>query len=266
MSDGAGGETAGTQTLARAVAVLKHLGAAGAAGLRLVDVQERVGLTRPTVHRILKSLGEHGFTARDPSGRRYVLGPELAILARAAETHTLDLQKLCHPHIVELARETGDTAFLMVRSGFELVCVDLQTGAYPVKTMTANIGTRRPIGIGAAGVAVLAALGEDEAKEALKAASPHQREYEKANDAAIFATLQNARKIGYALSDGMVLGSVRGVSVAILDQREPVAALVVASIRERISAARLPAIGALLNKQKSVIERKLLQYRAQAAS
>jgi DNA-binding IclR family transcriptional regulator len=251
----------GTQTLARAAAVLKHLGTGGSTGLRVSDVQAALGLTRPTAYRILNALVQHGFTTRDPSGHRYLLGPELALLARAAVSHTLDLQKLCQNEVIELARETGDTAFLLVRSGYELVCVDLKNGSYPIQTMTAAIGTRRPVGIGAAGVAVLAALGTDDASEALKACRARLGDYARANDAAILSALRQARKRGYALSVGMVHERVSGVAVAIMDKREPIASLLVTSISERISTTRIPTIVASLNKHKSIIERKVLNYR-----
>jgi DNA-binding IclR family transcriptional regulator len=261
MSESMKNDALGTQTLARAVAVLKHLGTGGSTGLRVSDVQQALGLTRPTAYRILNALVQHGFTARDSSGRRYLLGPELALLARAAISHTLDLQKLCQNDVIELARETGDAAFLLVRSGYELVCVDLKNGSYPIQTMTAAIGTRRPVGIGAAGVAVLAALDADEASKALKACRARLRDYPRANDAAILSAMQRARKLGYALSVGMVHEMVSGVAVALTDRREPIASLLVTSISERISAARIPAIVALLNKHKSIIERKVLHYR-----
>jgi DNA-binding IclR family transcriptional regulator len=251
----------GTQTLARAVAVLKHLGASGSAGLRVSEVQVALGLTRPTTYRILNALVEHGLTSRDSSGRRYLLGPELALLARAAVSHTLDLQKLCQNEIIELARETGDTSFLLVRSGYELVCVDLKNGTYPIQTMTAAIGTRRPVGIGAAGVAVLAALDEDEASQALKACKQQLGEYARVTEATISSALRQARKQGYALSVGMVHERVSGVAVAVMDRREPIASLLVTSISERISASRIPTIVAALNKHKLGIERKVLQHR-----
>jgi DNA-binding IclR family transcriptional regulator len=266
MNNSKTSDTAGTQTLARAVAVLKHLGTGGPTGLRVSDVQAALGLTRPTAYRILNALVQHGFTARDSSGRRYLLGPELAILARAAVTHTLDLQKLCQNDVIELARETGDTTFLMVRSGYELVCFDLKNGSYPIQTMTAAIGTRRPVGIGAAGVAVLAALDAEDAEEALRACRARLGDYARASDAAILAALQHARERGFALSVGTVHERVSGIAVAILDQREPIAALLVTSISERISATRIPGIVALLNKHKSIIERKLLHHHASMAS
>jgi DNA-binding IclR family transcriptional regulator len=59
----------------------------------------------------------------------------------------------------------------------------------------------------------------------------------------------------------MVHEMVSGVAVALMDRREPIASLLVTSISERISTARIPTIVASLNKHKSIIERKVLHYR-----
>jgi DNA-binding IclR family transcriptional regulator len=51
------------QTIDRAMAVLSWLGNSGEQGLRLVDLQRVLGLKRPTVHRILASLVDHGLVS-----------------------------------------------------------------------------------------------------------------------------------------------------------------------------------------------------------
>lgn len=254
----ANNEAAGTQTLARAVAVLQRLGEAGATGLRLIDIQRATRLTRPTAHRILAALGRHGFTRRDGTGRRYVLGPELAILGRAAACQSFDLRSLCQKPLLDLAQETGDTTILTVRSGYEVVCVDLQLGSYPIKIMTTDIGTRRPLGVGAAGVAVLAALAPAEMAEALQATRGRLGEYPHSSESSILRAVGEACTKGYALSREMVLPSVRGIAIAVRDHGQPIAALCVASIRERISATRIPGIVALLEHHRNEIERQLV--------
>jgi DNA-binding IclR family transcriptional regulator len=255
----AGTEVAGTQTLSRAVAVLRELGTAGTDGLRLVDLQQLLGLTRPTTHRILAGLSHHGLVSQGATGRRYQLGPELVMLGRAAASQKLDLQKVCQQHIAKLAGETGDSAFLMERSGYELICVDLQTGSFPIKTMTAEIGTRRPLGAGSSGIVVLAELEPEEVDIALYAGRVALKNFRNTSLAAVRAALQLSRTSGYSLSDGMVLQSVRGLSVSIVDAGGPIGALCVASIRDRIPDDRIPVIVAALRREKSHVEQKLRQ-------
>ncbi|HEX7391188.1 MAG TPA: helix-turn-helix domain-containing protein, partial [Acidiphilium sp.] len=66
----------GTQSLNRALDLLRIVASRSRTGLRLVEAVEQTGLTRPTVHRLLQALTHQGFTAYDPASRRYHLGPE----------------------------------------------------------------------------------------------------------------------------------------------------------------------------------------------
>ena len=40
-------------------------------------------------------------------------------------------------------------------SGADAVCIDRRLGSYPVKTLTVEVGTKRPLGIGAGSLAIL---------------------------------------------------------------------------------------------------------------
>ena len=71
----------GLQTVDRAVAVLHLLSASGPGGLRLVDVQGKLKLSKPTAHRLLMSLVSHGLVDQDETTKRYRLGTRLAVLA-----------------------------------------------------------------------------------------------------------------------------------------------------------------------------------------
>ena len=53
----------GTQSIDRAVQLLKHVATHNSAGLTLAQAARDSGLKAPTVHRILASLCEHGFGA-----------------------------------------------------------------------------------------------------------------------------------------------------------------------------------------------------------
>ena len=52
----------------------------------------------------------------------------------------------------------------------EAVCIDLVEGPTPIRVVTLEIGSRRPIGLGAGGLAILAALPPEEARRVLGAA------------------------------------------------------------------------------------------------
>jgi DNA-binding IclR family transcriptional regulator len=146
----------GVQTIDRAVAVLSWLGNSGEQSMRLVDLQRALGLKRPTVHRILVSLVDHGLVSCDERSRAYRLGWEAAVLGWSALKGGYDLREIAQGAMNRLAEETGATALLCACSRRDTVCIDRKAGDYPIKVFTAEVGTRRPLGVGAGSLAALA--------------------------------------------------------------------------------------------------------------
>ncbi|MCJ0764385.1 IclR family transcriptional regulator [Variovorax terrae] len=246
-----------TQTLDRAIGLL-HLLAAAPQGCRLVDLQRQTGLTKPTVHRILETLCQHQMAAQDPASRRYRLGPEIALLAGAVAPPPYDLREVCADHMIEVAQRSGDTSFLTVRSGFDAVCIDRQSGPYPVKAFTVDVGTRRPLGVGAGGIMLLAMLDEEDRAGVYKATRQALPAGGAVTMKAIVAAVEEARRQGHAYSDGLVLGGVRGLAVPILaPDGKAVAALSLAAIRDRITRQRIPQLLSILKTHAASIEQRL---------
>jgi len=249
----------GLQTLDRAVAVLRVLGGSGEEGLRLIDLQKSAQLTKPTLHRLLAALVEHGLVAHDAGTRRYRLGQELALLGWSVAHRQQDLRTVATHSASLLAEQTGDTVFVVVRSGFDTVCIDRSTGAYPIKALTVDIGTRRPLGVGAGGIAILAGLAPPECEAILAAVSDRLTTQTRASLAQVRAAVRDARRNGYAVSNGFVTEGVRALSVAIRDFRgEPIAALGVAAILPRVPYRRVPELARALDRECRRIESRLL--------
>lgn len=246
-----------SQSISRAIQILR-LVAAGSEGKRLVDLQRETGLTKPTVHRILDTLRRHGFIDQHEESKRYTLGQEVTTLGWSAGHQAYDLRELCADHMVEVAQRTGDTSFLSVRSGYDVVCLDRQSGSYPVKAFTIDVGNRRPIGVGAGGVVLLAALAEQEREVAYEAIKRRLGEYPATDLKTIKRAVEKTQDSGYALSNGFVLHEVRGIGVPIRDiQGRTVAALSLAAIKERITSERLPELVAVLKAHASQVSQRL---------
>lgn len=247
-----------TQTLDRAIGLLHLIASGDSEGLRLIDLQQRSGLTKPTVHRILDTLRSHGFVDQVVDTRRYRLGNELAVLGWSAARDVHDLRDLCEEEMVALAERSGDTSFLTVRSGAEGVCIDRQSGSYPVKAFTVDVGTRRPLGVGAGGIALLAALDEERAERFMAEAEARLATYPNVDVRSLRGAVKDARERGYAFSEGLVLKGVRGLAVTVGDRDgQVVAALSLAAIDDRMPASRVPELVRLLNAQARRIEQRL---------
>lgn len=248
----------GLQTVDRAVAVLHLLSANGSNGLRLVDVQGKLRLSKPTAHRLLMSLVSHGFVEQDDTSKRYRLGARLAVLAWSVQTRRPDLGRVAGPSAQRLAERSGDTVFVMARDGLEHVCVGRETGSFPIKALTLDVGARRPLGIGAGGLAVLGAMPPDEARRALDSTGPKLKAFPLTSVEVIQRGAEQSRRLGYSVSDGQVATGVRAVAVAIRDARGvPIGSIGIAAIRSRMMPDRIRELVPMLFEERTEIERQL---------
>jgi DNA-binding IclR family transcriptional regulator len=224
----------------------------------LTDIVNESGLNRPTVHRILRALVDEGAAEQDPDTRRYMIGQEVSLLG-LARTRRFPIRSLADPYLRQLGEQAGDTVFLTIRSGFDSICVDRKVGSYPVKVLSIEVGARRPLGVGVGGLILLSYLPEDEAAMIVKANEPRLAQH-KITPARLLERMRAARTIGYAYTDvGVVLGT-RAVAVPVLNQaHEAVAAISIAAIADRLSAARLPALVSLMQQQAGQISRRLAE-------
>ena len=131
--DDSQGRLTGTQSIERALLLLREIAAHNRAGSRLLDLATRTNLQRPTVHRMLKCLAHEGMVQQDSETHRYFLGPMAFELGLTAAPR-FNLREICHPAMTRIAEATGDTVFLTQRSGLDAVCIDRHEGTFPIKT------------------------------------------------------------------------------------------------------------------------------------
>lgn len=263
-SDQARTERATSQTADRALSLLRILAGAPAEGLRLSDMAAEAGLDRATAHRMLSTLLRHGFAEQDPATRRYVLGIDFFTLAAAA-SNRFDLTEVTRAALQRLSESTGDTAVFCQRAGADIVCLDIETGGFPIKTLPMDIGSRRPLGCGAAGVAVLAALPAAEAELVLAQNLPRLTAVHGVEAAEVAAALATGQAAGHAVFPEDAQRRMVGVAVALSDRRgRPQWAIAVTSIAERLDPARQAAIAAQLRAEAQAINEAMLRLPDQA--
>lgn len=250
----------GAQSIHRAFAVLRLLANSGAGGLRLTEIARDLDLSPPTAFRILRVLVEEGAVERLPTGRRYVVGAEVALLGLSTRA-PLTLQTIASPILDRLCAEAGDAVFLTVRSGFDSVCADRKIGTYPVQVLSIGIGSRRPLGVSVGGMAILSALPPARAG-AILAANAARFEPYKTTPEALSERLAVSRESGVVYADPAIVRGTRAVAVPVLDQAgNPAAAISTIAIRQRIPAQRV----ALLTNQLRTAAADLSRALAEAA-
>ena len=254
--NGEEGRLSGTQSIERALLLMREIAAHNRTGSRLLDLASRTGLQRPTVHRMLKCLTAESMVLQDPHTHRYYLGPMVFELGLTAAPR-FNLREVCHPALTRIAETTGDTVFLTQRSGLDAVCVDRQEGTYPIKTFTLEIGMRRPLGVGTGSLAILSALSDDEVRRVVTSNEPRLPEYG-LTTSSLLAQVKRAQKLGYAVREVPTLAGVRSIGHVLLDQSGlPFAALSVSAIPSRMSEKRVSELIGLLRNEARLVEKQL---------
>lgn len=247
--------TAGS--LKRGVQILKLLATAGSRGLPLTDIAGALDLPHPSAHRILKQLGAERLVDRHPELKRYRLGP-MAFELGLAGSAIYDIQDLCAPAMTSLARETEDTVYLVVRSGFDAVCMHRVEGAFPIRTLVLEVGSRRPLGIGAGGLAILSALDDEAREDVIERVSPALERHGRLTAARLQQAAQAARERGAAVVEGTVNLGVTAVGHPFRDgMGQVVGALSVAALSQRMPARRIRALTGLLRGACQDVELRL---------
>jgi DNA-binding IclR family transcriptional regulator len=250
-------QTTGTQLLDRTVGVIKLLGEFGEKGARVSEIAETLGLKTSTAHRIVTALERHGLIERERATRRYRLGLALFALGATAADGT-GLRKLCRPALLRLASETGDTVFLMARSGLNVVCVDRQEGSYVLDSLTGHIGGQIPMGVGPASQAIMAFLPEDEADAIIAANSPLYARYHGLTADKVRSHLPEIRAQHYALDHGDLVAGISALAVPILPQkRDAVASIAINMTSARLAPERRSVLLELLRTQIINIENSI---------
>lgn len=226
-------------SLRRAIAIMRVLANVDAGGAGLTDIAQQVGLPHPSVHRLLAQMVEEGMVRRVEGGRRYALGPVAFELGLAA-ARQFEVRQLYRPIISELARQSGDTSYLIVRSGLEAVCIDRRQGNGPVQVVTLKIGSRRPLGVGAGGLAILAALPEPERRAVASAIGPQLAADYQTTETQLAELIGQIHRDGHTLIHNRVFSGVSALGRPILDaEGRPVAAVSVATINQRMRPPRV---------------------------
>jgi DNA-binding IclR family transcriptional regulator len=225
----AGTRLTGTQSIERALTLLREIAAHNRGGSRLLDLATRTALQRPTVHRMLKCLASENMVQQDPDTHRYFLGPMVFELGLTAAPR-YNLREICHPALTRIAEATGDTVFLTHRS---------------------------PLGVGTGSLAILSALPEEEIQRVVNANSGRLPEYG-LNTGSLIAQVKRSQKLGYALREVTGLAGVRSVGQTLRNQSGTAfAALSVSTITSRMSEKRATEVAQLLKTESRQIERQL---------
>jgi DNA-binding IclR family transcriptional regulator len=246
-----------SQSLERGLSLLGQVVERPLAGSSLNELAAATGLSRPTAHRLLLSLRKLGFVDYEAEARRFFPGLEAYRMGLASAAR-FDIVELADRGMSRLADETGDTVFLSLRHGDSALCAARKIGAFPIRTLTLNVGDFRPLGVGAGSLALLAALPDEEIRHVLARNRARLASYPRIGSGNLGEMVARTRRQGYSVNDGLILEEMSAVAVPVRDgSGKTIAAISVAAIRSRMAPPRRGTIVKLLERERAAIESML---------
>ncbi len=228
-------------SLAKASLLLRTVAKRFPTGGTLSRIAREVGMNTATAHRLLTALAHEGLLMFDPYTKAYHVGFELLEIAESAQGVAPDLQ-LRHqlrPLVNRISLRSEESTYLSVRSTLDALCIDLAEGTRPVSANTLVAGARRPLGIGAGSVSLLASLPEEESSRLIEQNEFRFERYAGATAADVSRYVAQYRRDGYAFNDGYIIPEVAALGIAFqVPDSNQIVAVSVASLRSRMHPER----------------------------
>ncbi|RMF77344.1 MAG: IclR family transcriptional regulator [Chloroflexi bacterium] len=243
-----------SQTVVKALNILECL-AAAEKGLTAPQVAKEVGMSRPTVYRLLTTLEYKGYVSE--IGHEYRLGTKVLNLAGVL-LESMNLPRLAEAYLRQVSEISGETAYVSILDGTAILYVSKVESTQSVRSNCA-LGTRNPLHCTSMGRAILANLPEDERREILDNITFTRFTENTITDRAqLEEELDVIRRRGYAIDNMEIEDGVRCVGAPIFDHTgRAFAAMSLSGPAFRLSIDRLHELSGLVINASQTISRKL---------
>lgn len=219
----------------KALRALRLLGAQGALGVS--ELAGCLGVSTSSAHRILGALCAEGFAVQRAGSRRYVLGPASDELGPSA---AVDVVRVGRPHLVALARRTGETAHLVTVTGPRHHFLDGVESAHTLR-VGLRTGEELHAATTAGGKALLATRPDDEVRALLGATWPARTRHTIRDIDAFLVELAEVRRVGHAENRGESVDGVHAIGAAAVVTGTVPVAVTVSAPSVRVTPDRLLA-------------------------
>ncbi len=216
-----------SQSLERGLAILKCFTPKNPV-LGIVDIAERLGMSRSTTHRYVTTLVALGYLEQGAS-RKYRLGLRVTDLGMSALNAT-GLREQAHADLTELSHRAGYTTSLAVLEGGEIVYVDhvqsFRRGQRDVEPKL-GLGSRLPAYCTALGKVLLAYMPERERREPLAKTNGDNRGPNAITSKGILRDeLVQVLDEGFAVEDEELASGRIAIAAPVLDESNEIAAAI----------------------------------------
>ena len=241
--------------------------------LSLADLAKRTGIPRATAFRLLSTLEQSGFLAKEHGA--YQLGIKCFVLGNIV-AGGLDLRETAHPHLVALRDATRETTQIAILDHWQVVYLERMLSPLPVGFMRSRAGAILPAYCTGLGKMLLAFMPEDDvaawaATQRFPAITPHTITSGKR----LLKELRVIRERGYGLDDEEREKGVCCIAAPVLNHTgEVVASISVAGPKQRMPkelvgstvATAVLAAASAISIDLGFVERSVDSYGAVSAA
>lgn len=219
----------------------------------LMDIAEKVGLTKGTTHRIISTLCSANYIAQDCKAGKYRLGPKVFELGCIAQNH-MELYRVAKPFLYKLREKTNETVHLVIAVSEEVLYIDKVDSLEPIR-MNSFIGQRLPMYCTGVGKVLLAHKSREHRykiykDKGLRSLTPNTiTSVEKME-----AELEKIKTKGYAFDDEEGQSGLKCIASPIFDyQGNVISAISVSGPSYRMGAEKIEVIvGDILEVSKEI--------------
>ena len=231
----------GTQSIERAITLLRVLATRSRFGWTLSELAAAAGLKKATAHRMLARLEHERLVHRRSTGERYFLGPLLGELSLCIPGYH-DFVAQARSRVVQLARQLSLVTILSLRSGDHFV-VGARVASARMRSKLNEEGSYRPLFSTAGGIAILVSLPPAE-QERIVAANTREMEMRgRTTLADCHAMWERSRPLGVGANFGDIAPGTNAIAVAFGGEGQgAIGSLTVAGPDSQLDEARCHAL------------------------
>ncbi len=184
----------------------------------VTQISQALGINKSTVFGILKALQAEGFVIKEPSTKKYTMGPGLFDLSANIFKRT-DLAILAHPFIEQLGEQVAETVILGARQNAHVKFLNVIEAKKDLK-ISSHVGAKIPVTAGATGKVVLSFMQDSDIIDLFKDKGLPQFTEKSITDMNVYlAEIAKVRKQGYALDFDEFLKGTTAVAAPIQAQK-----------------------------------------------
>ena len=237
----------GVQSVDRALQIIETL-AEDDEGYRLTDLAIRTGLSPSTAHRLLTTLENRRFVQFDREASKWHIGAQSFVVG-STFMHRRNFAAQALPYLRKLRHQTRETANLAIVDDESIIVVSRIESREVMRSLT-KVGGRVAMSVSGIGKAVLATYSDADVTAIIRREGmPRLTEKSIVRPGELFKELQIVRRQGYAVDNEEARVGLRCVAAVIFnDCSEPLAAISVSGMTDRLNDGRVPEIGAIVRQ------------------